>query len=326
MYYDPRKMLTSEDDRRSQMFVDQELGAGDAEQFASRIQASSTLRSHAEAHSALRAAVGRALGDDVAAPELRARIATLLRGREADVVGRIGSNAPKSDVLARHFWDGPRRASLLAIVASLAFVAGAVLFGIFGPTIGQMAARHAGTPMTEVAAHATGEHTRCSEDEAQRAAKAPFRTPERAYAELSAHLGRPVEIMSLEALGYEFCCAGFCGVPGAESCSGHVMYRKRASTLGGEAEYWVSVFVVPADVPYFALDAFGRSVTLAPGELYAESPNNDSFRNPASRVYGWTDGELTYFVRLTNPVDAPHVIGELAPQFKRGMPSPRVRD
>jgi hypothetical protein len=320
--HDHDRELNYADDRRAQMHVDGELTDDAAASFQPRIDVSSVVSAHVEAHRNLKAAVARALEVEAPPEELRARIAKMLTGRGPEVVGRIGGLRARSETAVRRsWWEGPRRANAVAVAASLAFVAGAVLFGIFGPTIGQVSRHSAGIAMTDVAAHATGEHSRCSESDVQRAAKAPFRTAQMASAELSAHLGRAVPVIDLSGIGYEFCCAGFCAVPGAESHSGHIMYVKSGDDPG--SQYWVSLFVAPADVSYYALDSFGRSIMLSPGEIFAESPANDSFRNPASRVYGWSDGSLVYFLRVSAEADASAVIGELTPLYRREMPNHR---
>lgn len=312
--------LTAADDIAAQRHVDEELTADADGLFMQRVAQQQTLAAHVQAHRNLKAAVAHAFITETlpaSHEELRARIAKLLTGRGPEVVGRIGALRARAKGPAHRLRPAHRRASGVAIAASLLLVAGSVLLGIFGPTIGDLS-RAAATPMTEVARHAAGEHDRCSESDAQRAAKAPFHTPEQAAAELSAHLGAPVAIRDLSSLGYSFCCAGFCAVPGAESHSGHIMYSRTDASTGSLS--WVSLFIAPADHDYYALDAFGRRVPVEQGRLYAESPDNDSFRKPQSRIIGWRDRSLIYFLRVSSEADAASVVAELAPVYRRTPP------
>ncbi len=325
---DPHTTLTIEDDRWCQLLVDGELSSDDQVRFLARVQGEPAIAARVESHRRLRHSIEQSICPTQVSDELRARIASLVTAEERDIVARIGLGLPAPLAMEapakKSIFLGPRRASFAAVAATIMLISGVIAFSILGPTINQNVSHRLGVSMTDVASHVLHEHNRCSEDPIQRAQKAPFRTAERAYTELSAHVGHPVEIIDLRAIGYEFCCAGFCRVPGAESDSGHIMYRKAGSA--GAPDEWVSLFVAPAEVPYHAVDIYGRPVPLQSGELFSESPGNDSFRNPSERIFGWTDGSLTYFLKVTSAADAASVIGELAPQFQRIKPMPKMHD
>lgn len=188
----------------------------------------------------LRERVGKAMGQPTAAPwELKNQIRAALRQDSAARPQQAdGSHR-------RRLWlngFGAPRANIFAIAATLALIAGVVLFGIFGPTINDIPARNTIDLVAEMATVAGHEHDQFATDSELLQRKTAYRTLLKAETELSNSLGAPVHIADLSSLGYEFCGAGPCSLP-VDVDSSHFIYRKTSPE--GERSPMVSVFVFP---------------------------------------------------------------------------------
>lgn len=136
----------------------------------------------------------------------------------------------------------PRRASLLAIAATIALVAGAVLYGIFGPRLDDQQLRSSDLVVDQAYEWAAAEHGRCAADDEVLGTKILLQDRSLAEADLSAWLGvQDVSVFDLSGAGYQFLGAGHCMVPGSAS-SGHMVYRRMAESHHPPL---VSLFVVP---------------------------------------------------------------------------------
>src|SRR5262245_26273486 len=144
----------------------------------------------------------------------------------ASPVGRIDPN-PATAVNRPSRWrllmSGQNRANLLAVAATLALIAGVVLYSIFARTIDQRPPMNDVDLVARAAVFADQEHGICSADAHQHTN--PSLSAADAEADLSEHLGAPVTVFDLRDIKYEFVCAGRCAMPVPEN-SGHLTYRK----------------------------------------------------------------------------------------------------
>lgn len=181
------------------------------------------------------------------------------------VVGRIGKRFS--------------RPNIVAIAATLALIAGAVLWGIFGQPIGSTS----NPPVDLVAgaaAFADQEHGDCSNRVYDGAP-----TPAQAEAELAQWLAAPVQVFDLSAVGYEFAGAGRCAMP-VPANSAHLTYVKAGST--GPQKPMVSIFIVPIS------SKCGRLCKdLQPGHWCGRASEQARCMHKVLRS---TDGKLVYFL------------------------------
>jgi len=245
---------------------------------------SAAVERHLAQRDAFRAALRRTMRADAPA-ELRGRVSAALRLELAK----------EREVIRGHWLDGPRRANALAVAASLALVAGAVVFGIFGPRVSDRPRQVvADTPVTEVAERMSAVHQRCAAHGTCGAQQEPWRSAEEAQAYITRHLRRPLMVPNLEAAGFTFCCGGPSCVPGACEQGAQLLYCRVAP--GSDECSWLSVFVAPVETPYLAFDPFGRTGPLQCGIDYSMvTPSGDS-------MYYWCDGVVTWFVKIDGEV------------------------
>ncbi len=218
--------------------------------------------------------------------ELREKIRAALQSADAvqsdEPIARIEPGAGGPAVVN----TTPRRfssANYLAVAASLALVAGAVLFGIFGPPIDQWGQNPGVSTAAEISQFASGEHDRCAIYPNNRKEKIEFTDPDICRARLSERLGlqnHHVIIFDLDAedLGYAFIGGGSCVVPTYER-SAHLMYRRDSEVA------------MPAMASIF-IGSGKTNSQLAPGE-WKELP----FAAGCSHaVFTSTDGTLDYLL------------------------------
>lgn len=223
-------------------------------------------------------------------------------GLRARVVAALDAEPLQSDesdttpIHRARWFDGPRRANAFAVAASLALVAGAIAFGVFGPRISDRPSRgSADTPVSEVAERMTAAYDRCAAHGSCGAQGQPWTSAEEAGASLAALLGRPMIVPDLSALGFSFCSGGpFC-VPGACDRGGHLLYCRLDER--GEQCAWMSVLVAPVETPYLAFDPFGRSGPLQCGVDYSLPTSG------GGAMHYWCDGVSTWFVKTDVNVD-----------------------
>ncbi|MHC4947169.1 MAG: hypothetical protein ACYTG1_02750 [Planctomycetota bacterium] len=283
-----------DDIRLIRRYCDGELSPDEAAAVERRIAADPRVRDAVAAERALRERV-RAIAEAEApaAPgEVRRRVLASLAAERADagatVIARVGGAAP-------------RRANVFAVVATLALVAGAVLYGIFGPRIDDHRADPATNLVVEDAIWASEEHTACADDGLHRDRKLRRRGVEDVEDDLREWLGVPsVRVFDLSAAGYRLLGAGHCKVPGPVP-SGHLMYAR-----GGAEPALVSLFVVPdrgqfegapppsGGDPWFAIDGGPRC---------------------RKSVLNTTEGDLVYFLVCCDERDLTAVAGEIARQL-----------
>jgi anti-sigma factor RsiW len=207
----------------------------------------------------------------------------------------------------RSWLAGPQRANVFAVAATLAVVAGAVLFGIFGRQIDTFRPNGPGGEITEIASFVADEHQRCAGRQESRDRKATWVVADEARARLGRHLGTDVEVFDLSALGYRFVGAGACHLPG-RATSGHMIYTRSEPAPDGCPESMVSVFVVPSTTP---VDA-DLLLTLAPWEWTRAGEAPECSR----RVGLSNDGTCLYYLVCCNEGDL-GAVAELISQAGR---------
>ncbi len=175
--------------------------------------------------------------------KLRERVETVLRAEAGPPTGlaervrrSLEGTGPVIETTHRAWWQSPLRANFFAVAACLALVAGAVLFGIFGPPIDSWPQRGITDISAEVAAAVAGEHVTSTRDVTgleQRLVS----TPEQAWAELAPLIGNGC--FDISDLGYEFLGGNDCAVPHCgKGC--HLFYKRSGKRPG-----LVSLHIVP---------------------------------------------------------------------------------
>jgi hypothetical protein len=207
------------------------------------------------------------------------------------VAGRI---RPRRNLLGMIFED-PRRGNVLAIAATLAIVAGAVLYGIFGRSIDQISPPSPGDLFASAALFADQEHTRCTSDPEELNKEMRSKKIDEAERNLSDWLQSPVYIADLfEKNGYIFEGGGYCSMEMTHQHAGHIMYRKDAPA--GHAPM-VSIFVFPNR------GQCGGSLCkdMSCGSWY--EIHNGPGSGCKRRVLCSTDGKLVYLLVCCNDRD-----------------------
>lgn len=249
------------------------------------------VESHLAARDAFRAALRRVMKTVVAA-DLREQVVAALRDEAEHSAGVFSREQGRR---SGSWFDGPQRANLFAVAASLMLVAGAVVFGIFGPRITDRPRGNSDTPVTEVAERMNAVHQRCSAQGTCGAQEEPWRSIEEAQAFMTRRLRRPLVVPDLESAGFSFCAGGPSCVPGACEHGAQLLYCRLQP--GSDACSWLSVFVAPVETPYLAFDPFGRTGPLQCGIDYSMvTPAGDS-------MHYWCDGVVTWFVKTDGDVD-----------------------
>ncbi len=143
--------------------------------------------------------------------------------------------------LARFVFAEPHRMNVLAVAATLALVAGAVLFGIFGNPIDRVAPASAADLISDAVQFAEKEHGECAGSVREAMDKIDQTDPNKAQFALENWLGAPIDVFDLTSVGYQFVGAGQCGMP-VPARSGHLIYRKQVEA--GQRAPLLSVFMV----------------------------------------------------------------------------------
>lgn len=188
--------------------------------------------------------------------------------------------------------EGQRGWSGLPVAASLALVAFAVLFGIFGPRVADRSAPPVGIPVWELAHAARDRHrerVRLAETSGERGYEG------RSIAEAAAEiLGKPVDIPDLGSIGFE-------------------LYEPRAVSLpgGGRAllllyarpqrihRAFLSIAMLPDKEQFLVYSPFGKPLVLPVGEPYPVDSPDSGFADVPSLV--WTDGDLVRILHTLDP-------------------------
>lgn len=295
--------------------ADGELDAAEAARVQEAAEADAETAARIDFERALRARVADVLSEATPPADLHRRVVAALEAAEPDpVVGRVegGAAAPR-----KSWFEGPTRANFGAVAAVLVLVAGAILFGIFGPHIDEVAdpARGQATAeqlVEETIQHVDREHGICATDPTVRLGKLAWTTPDRAAFEISRHLGTALPIADLGELDYVFCGAGECELPGpSPSCQ--VLYRRDRSAGPDGPFPMASVFVMLNDGQYGPLGP-ERSSILAPADPKACCGRT---------VRQMTDGRVILLVVCCDPGDLDAVAQRVAATFHCSAPAGR---
>lgn len=280
------------------MYCDGELGPDEAARLEREILADPSRRAGVEFERKLRDRVRDVLRDEPVPAGLSDRVRALA-GEARDPAA-----ATPSQTRRRSWWQGPQRANVFAVAASLALVAGAVIFGVFGRPI------DAWRPVvfdaaTAAAAAVAGEHADSATRGSALTRALPFATRDAATAGLAGPLGGSA-VADLEDLGYTFVGGAPCKVPRCElGC--HLVYRR----TGDRA--LIFLHVVPEK---FAVR--GESVSS-----HLPIPTDVVSRGPTCRmdVLIWNHGERSYLLTACAAQD----LEMIAKRFQRpilGDPGP----
>ncbi|MHC5005102.1 MAG: anti-sigma factor family protein [Planctomycetota bacterium] len=289
--------------RHVRLYVDDELPAPERAAFESRLAGDETLRQHVEFERELRRHVEH-LMQAHAPTSLADRVRSSLADGDDAAPAPVATIGPVSRS-GRGRWSrwlaDPRQANVLAVAASLALVAGAVLWGIFGKPLDQMTAPPADTAV-DAATFVAGEHVRCAMSESLLMTKASMHDPRDVRMDFSGYLGVEPVLPDLSVAGYEFIGGGHCAVPG-HPASVHLIYSRRSAD--GRYGPKVSIFAVPNVGQFDGLTSGG----LIPDRWYEVTTQPQVDR----RVDCTTDGRLVYFLVCCDSGDVPSVarlIGE----------------
>lgn len=288
-------------------YADGELEGAEAADLERRIELDERLQVQVRFEHLLRQRVDVVMrGRAGAAPEglaerIRASLTKAAGEPEPEiVVGRVDRTGATAGRGPRARRVGPPRVNMLAVAAALILIAGAVLFSIFGPQIGEGPSLAA-----ETARFVEDLHIRCEADPEMLAKVSPWRARGEAEEQLTAHLGDgPVTVFDLSSLDYEFIGAGKCRVPGPVP-SGHFFHERPARGNGDPS--MVSLYVVPDHGQYGG--QIGDYRLREWFELPGEAGSDD-------RIHGITNGLAIYF--LVCPCH--HDLDRLKEAIARGLP------
>jgi len=260
---------------------------------AAREQIESDPRARAQVRfeRTLRERVSGAMAEPVEAmPEgLAARVRDAIRGADAAPDSGAATDdretAPVASGVERTSWWAPQKANVFAVAASLALVAGAILFGIFGRPIDRIGPDPGRQLVNDTAQHVSAEHRRCAAATHSRDGKAVWKTVAEATRNLTLRLGADTSIVDLSDLGYQFVGAGPCRLPG-HAASAHLIYASGTPGEDGCPDALLSIFVVADD------GQFGGGLDPAPFGWTTVGPSAECMK----RVACSNDGALAYFV------------------------------
>jgi anti-sigma factor RsiW len=222
------------------LYCDGELPDDQARQVEQRLGQDPSLRSLVESERRLKEHAGQVMAAD------GSPVPAGLAGRVRDHgVGETTASAARIEVepapatASRAWWSGPHRANVFAVAACLVLVAGAVLFGILGPSIDSLRMRSVTDVAADAAAAVAGEHVVTTTDLRTVAARMPYHTADAADRGLARFLGAPGRIFDLRDLGYEFVAGSTCDIPHCDRGS-HLIYCKSEGKRG-----LVTLHIVP---------------------------------------------------------------------------------
>jgi hypothetical protein len=188
----------------------------------------------------------------------------------------------------------PDRANFLAVAATVALVAGAVLYGIFGRSIDEV------PPLDIVSAaaiYAGEEHGICRNE------RATYQTESEAAAGLTEWIGAPVTVFDLSDLGYSFVGGAHCEMP-VPARSAHLTYRKRPVPPDNRRPM-ISVYVVSKK----ATCGSDLCCDLQPGQWCSNLKAAAACRRTVLRA---TDGRVVYFLVCCDERDLDAVKNKIA--------------
>ncbi len=275
---------------------DGELDQEQAGQLQRHLQAHPEDRKLVESERRLREQVGKVMTATCpsAPADLEQRIRHRLGTDEADV------EAEPAGFSIAQWLQGPRRANVYAVAASLVVVAGAVLIGILGTPIDHQPTRVG--QAVDAAAAVAGEHVATTGSDG---AMITYSSLGEAQRLMERHLDAALTVFDLGDAGYEFVGAKECGVPHCErGC--HFLYRRVGGVPG-----LVSLHIVP-DQGQFDLSE-GQPFE---GRLPLDSTLFPKNSGCPQDVIMFSDGKLVFLVVMCVSEDAMNVVWTMQVQLQ----------
>jgi hypothetical protein len=205
--------------------------------------------------------------------------------------------------------SAPRAAwSGLAVAASLALVAFAVLFGVYGPPLGNRGNPTLGTSLFELADVTRSVHDELVFDAIHTMGKA---TPETdgtgpaeagpSIADVSAAVSRivgvPMQVPDLSTHGFRVLAPRATRVPGTPSgASAANVVFVRGGAAGRE---FVTLTLIPDDEQFIVYDEFGRPRFVPINRPITIDVSSDGFGQRLALA--WTDGSLVHVAHASRP-------------------------
>jgi anti-sigma factor RsiW len=280
---------------------DGELDQEQARQLQRHLQAHPEDRKLVESERRLRARVGIVM--TAACPSAPADLAERIR-QGLDTV-KVDVEAEPAGYSFAQWLQGPRRANVYAVAASLVLVAGAVLVGIFGPQIDDQLTQAGAGQAVEAASAVAGEHVDAAFDNGRMLdSMTVYDSLTEAEIAMARYLEARLTAFDLRGAGYEFVGAMKCNVPHCErSC--HFLYRRQDSMPG-----LVSLHIVP-DHGQFDLSE-GQPFE---GELPLDSTLFPKNPGCPQDVIMFSDGKLVFLVVMCVSEDAMNVVRAMQGQL-----------
>lgn len=275
---------------------DGELDQAQAGQLQRHLEAHPEDRTLVESERRLRERVGVVM--TAACPSAPADLAERIQHRLETDKAEVEAE-PAGFSFAR-WLQGPRRANVFAVAASLFVVAGAVLVGILGTPIDDQPTRVG--QAVEAAASVAGEHVATT---ASDGAMITYSSLGEAQRLMEDHLDAALTVFDLGDAGYEFVGAMECDVPHCErGC--HFLYRRQDRRPG-----LVSLHIVP---DYGQFD-------LSEGQPFKDELPLDSTLFPKTSgcpqdVIMFSDGKLVFLVVMCVSEDVMDVVWAMQGQLR----------
>ena len=215
--------------------------------------------------------------------------------REVDPRGQDGARSGAPGGSQASAWSG------LAVAASLALVAFAILFGIYGPPLGDRGNPSLGTPLFELAdmtrtmhdemvfeaIHAMGRETPAT-DGTGPADSGP--AMEEVAAATERILGKGVALPDLSSFGFRPMAPRATRLPGMSpgDSAAHLAYVRGPA---GSREF-VTLTLIPDDEQFIVYDEFGRPRFVPINRPMSIDISSDGFGQRLALV--WTDGSIVH--------------------------------
>lgn len=202
----------------------------------------------------------------------------------------------------RHVGGNPRWSGV-PLAASLALVAFAIFFGIYGPRVGDRITAPLGIPAWDLG-EAAAERFHERRNDAVHGAGAEKTTITDAERDAAALLGSSVRLPDLVADGWTVHAPKPVAVPGSARSVAVTFSR---SLVGGVER--VSLILVPDNEQYVVFSPFGRPLFLPPWEAYPIELPQDTIESAVALL--WSDGSVVRVLVAGSEA----VLSETAPAF-----------
>lgn len=286
------------------LYVDGELESERQSEAQALIASSQHLQAFVAFERSLRSRVGAAM--EAQPPvDVRESVAASLTECRQDTAGTVEALEAAPAPKPRGWFDGPRRANLLAVAAVLALITGAVLLGIFGPRIDDQPGGSAvPSPAEQVDRFVAEEHDRCASGRALDVSVDSFAAGQDFARRI---VGRDVGIADLTQFGFEFRGVRQCELPGTPNAA-HIMYVRRRSE-GYPA--LLSIFAAPDDGQFDS-----DLAETEPGQVES-TPRGP---NCSHEVFRATDDQVIYFFVCCDDVALSEIVEDVADQVTGAAP------